>query len=113
MSIYEETSGTKLARIDRGIFSAILPIHIGSMQTLNAKHQSRDVRGNSDLTGLTSKQHLFARVLLVVALANTVIFYVLLRKSQLVTWQFAFAVTTMTLISLTLNLEFWWKYQRK
>jgi len=83
------------------------------MLALNTKNKSSEVRGNSDLKGLTSKQHLFARVLLVIAIANTVIFYALLRNPQLVTWQFAFAATAMTLISLTLNLEFWWKYQRK
>ncbi|HKM76197.1 MAG TPA: hypothetical protein VJZ32_07255 [Candidatus Bathyarchaeia archaeon] len=83
------------------------------MQALNTKNQSSEVRGDPDLKGLTSKQHLFARVILVVVIANTVIFYALLRNPQLVTWQFAFAATTMTLISLTVNLGVWWKYQRK
>jgi len=82
------------------------------MQALNTKIQSSEVRGNSDLKGLTSKQSLFVRVLLVVAIADTVIFYALLRNHQLVTWEFAFAATTMTLVALTVNLLVWWKYQR-
>jgi hypothetical protein len=68
--------------------------------------------------GLTSKQHLFARVILVVTLANAAIFYNLFLNPQVVTvpWQFAeFAVltTVVTLFALTVNLLFWWKYQRK
>jgi hypothetical protein len=68
--------------------------------------------------GLTSKQHLFARVILVVTLANAAIFYNIFRNLQAltVTWQFAeFAVsaTAITLFALTVNLEFWWRYQRR
>jgi hypothetical protein len=83
------------------------------MRALNTKAQRSEVRGDLDLKGLTSKQSLFVRVLLVVAIADTVIFYALFRNRQLVTWQFAFAATTMTLIALTVNLLVWWKYQRK
>jgi hypothetical protein len=68
--------------------------------------------------GLTSKQHLFARVILVVTLANAAIFYNIFRNLQVLTvpWQFAeFAVlaTAVTLFALTVNLEFWWRYQRR
>ena len=67
--------------------------------------------------GLTSKQHLFMRVILVVTLANAAIFYNIFLNRQVltVTGQFAeFAVlaTAITLFALTVNLEFWWRYQR-
>jgi presenilin-like A22 family membrane protease len=88
------------------------------MQVLNTKNQSSEARGNSDLKGLTSKQHLFARVILVVTLANAAIFYNIFRNLQAltVTWQFtevAVLATAITLFVLTVNLEFWWRYQRK
>jgi hypothetical protein len=68
--------------------------------------------------GLTSKQHLFARVILVVTLANAAIFYNIFRNLQVlaVPWQFtevAISATAITLFALTVNLEFWWRYQRK
>ena len=88
------------------------------MQVLNTKNQSSEARGNSDLKGLTSKQHLFARVILVVTLANAAIFYNIFRNLQAltVTWQFtevAVLATAITLFVLTVNLEFWWRYQRR
>jgi hypothetical protein len=69
------------------------------------------------MKGLTSKQYLFMRVILVVTLANAVIFYNLFLHPQVVTvaWQFAeFTVlaTIVTLFALTVNLLVWWKYQR-
>ena len=67
---------------------------------------------------MTSKQHLFVRVILVVTLANAAIFYSIFRNLQVlaVAWQFAeFAVlvTAVTLFALTVNLEFWWRFQRR
>jgi polyferredoxin len=69
------------------------------------------------MKGLTSKQHLFIRVLLVVTLANAAIFYNILRNLQVLTVTSQFAelavlATAMTLFALTVNLEFWWRYQR-
>ena len=66
------------------------------------------------MRGLTSKQHLFARLILVVILANAAIFYNIFRNPQVVTvaWQFAefaISVTAVTLFALTVNLQFWWK----
>jgi hypothetical protein len=68
--------------------------------------------------GLTSKQHLFMRVILVVTLANAAIFYSIFRNLQAltVTWRFtevAVLATAVTLFALTVNLEFWWRYQRR
>jgi hypothetical protein len=68
--------------------------------------------------GLTSKQHLFARVILVVTLANAAIFYNLFLNRQVVTVplqfaEFAVLATAVTLFALTVNLLFWWKYQRR
>ena len=66
------------------------------------------------MRGLTSKQHLLARVILVVTLANAAIFYNIFRNPQVVTvaWQFAeftVSATAVTLFALTVNLQFWWK----
>jgi hypothetical protein len=68
--------------------------------------------------GLTSKQHLFARVYLVVILTNAAVFYSISRNPQAVTssgevWQIGAWVTIITLFVLTVNLEFWWRYQRR
>ena len=84
----------------------------------NITYQNRLLKPNEgNMMGLTSKQHLFMRVVLVVSLANAAIFYNLFLNPQVVTvaWQFAeFAVlaTVITLFALTVNLLFWWKYQR-
>jgi hypothetical protein len=61
----------------------------------------------------TSKQNLFARVYLVVAITNAVCFYLLLRNPQALTWSSAVWITAITLFTLTVNLEFWWRYQRQ
>jgi hypothetical protein len=76
------------------------------------------VRGLSNLKGLTSKQHLFMRVILVVSLANAAIFYNLFLNPQVVTAarqfaEFAVLATVVTLFALMMNLLFWWKFQRK
>jgi len=57
-------------------------------------------------------------VILVVTLANAAIFYNIFRNLQVlaVPWQFtevATSATAITLFALTVNLEFWWRYQRK
>ena len=67
--------------------------------------------------GLTSKQHLFLRVILVVTLANAAIFYNIFRNLQVLAVPLQFAeftilTTAITLFALTVNLEFWWRYQR-
>jgi hypothetical protein len=69
------------------------------------------------MKGLTSKQYLFMRVILVVTLANAAIFYNIFLNRQVltVTGQFAelaVLATAITLFALTVNLEFWWRYQR-
>jgi len=68
--------------------------------------------------GLTSKEHLFMRVILVVALANAAIYYSIFRNLQALTvlWRFAevaVLATAITLFALTVNLEFWWRFQRR
>ncbi len=70
------------------------------------------------MLGLTSKEHLFMRVILVVTLANAAIYYSIFRNLQALTvpWQFAkvaVLATAITLFALTANLEFWWRYQRR
>jgi len=70
-----------------------------------------------ELKGLTSKQHLFMRVILVVTLANAAIYYNIFLNRQVLsmTGQFveiAVLATAITLFALTVNLEFWWRYQR-
>jgi len=69
------------------------------------------------MSGLTSKQHLFMRVILVVTLANAAIYYSIFRNIQVLTipWKFdelAVLATAVTLFALIVNLEFWWRYQR-
>jgi hypothetical protein len=70
------------------------------------------------LKGLTSKEHLFLRVLSVVALIDGVGFFLLSRHPEYLSspWKFArFAVllTALTLFVLSVNLWFWWKYLRR
>jgi hypothetical protein len=70
------------------------------------------------LKGLTSKEHLFLRVLSVVFLIDGVGFFILSRHPEYLSspWEFArFAVllTALTLFVLSVNLEFWWRYLRR
>jgi len=74
--------------------------------------------GGREMMGLTSKEHLFMRVILVVSLANVVIYYSIFRNLEALTvpWRFAevaVLATAITLFALTVNLEFWWRYQRR
>ena len=76
------------------------------------------VRGNKGrkLKGLTSKEHLFLRVLSVVAVIDAVTFYVASRNLQIFISNFSETVTlitALTLFVLTVNLEFWWRYLRR
>ena len=69
------------------------------------------------MKGLTSKQHLFMRVILVVTLANAAIFYnIFLNRQVLIATErfveLAVLATAVTLLALTVNLEFWWRFQR-
>ncbi|MGA2972822.1 MAG: hypothetical protein ABSE39_09410 [Candidatus Bathyarchaeia archaeon] len=68
------------------------------------------------MTGLTSKEHLFLQVLCLVTLINAVAFYNVSRYMQTFVANFfetvAF-ITALTLIALTVTLEFWWRYMRR
>jgi chromate transport protein ChrA len=66
--------------------------------------------------GLTSKEHLFLRVLSVVAIIDAVTFYVASRNPQTLIANFTEVITlitALTLFVLTINLEFWWRYLRR
>jgi len=68
------------------------------------------------MKGLTSKEHLFLRVLSVVAVINAVTFYAASRNLQAFVANFTEAITlitALTLFVLTINLEFWWRYLRR
>jgi hypothetical protein len=68
------------------------------------------------MKGLTSKEHLFLRVLSVVTLINAVAFYNVSRYMQTFVANFFETValmTVLTLFVLTINLEFWWRYLRR
>ena len=68
------------------------------------------------MKGLTSKEHLFLRVISVVTLINAVAFYNASRYMQTFVANFfeVIALTTgLTLFVLTVNLEFWWRYLRR
>jgi len=66
--------------------------------------------------GFTSKEHLFLRVLSVVAVIDAVTFYVASRNLQIFISNFFETVTLITILTLFVliaHLEFWWKYQRR
>jgi hypothetical protein len=68
------------------------------------------------MKGLTSKEHLFLRVLSVVAIIDAVTFYVASRNLQTFIANFAEVITLITVLTLfvlTINLEFWWRYLRR
>jgi len=68
------------------------------------------------MKGLTSKEHLFLRVISVVTLINAVAFYNISRYMQTFVANFFETValmTVLTLFVLTINLEFWWRYLRR
>jgi hypothetical protein len=68
------------------------------------------------MKGLTSKEHLFLRVLSVVAIIDAVTFYVASRNLQTFIANFSEVIaliTVLTLFVLTINLEFWWRYLRR
>ena len=68
------------------------------------------------MKGLTSKEHLFLRVLSVVTIINAVAFYVVSRDMQAFIANFfemIALITVLTLFVLIVNLEFWWRYLRR
>ena len=68
------------------------------------------------MKGLTSKEHLFLRVLSVVAVIDAVTFYVASRNLQTFIANFIEVITLITVLTLfvlTINLEFWWRYNRR
>jgi len=68
------------------------------------------------MKGLTSKEHLFLRVLSVVAIIDAVTFYVASRNVQTFIANFTQVITLITVLTLfvlTINLEFWWRYLRR
>jgi hypothetical protein len=68
------------------------------------------------MKGLTSKEHLFLRVISVVTLINAVAFYNVSRYMQTFVANFfetVALITGLTLVVLTVNLEFWWRYLRR
>ena len=77
---------------------------------LNVRQEGRKLKG------LTSKEHLFLRVLSTVIFINAVVFYNASRYMQTFVANFfeVIAFTTgLTLFVLTIQLLFWWKYLRK
>ena len=68
------------------------------------------------MKGLTSKEHLFLRVIGVVIYINAVAFYAVSRYMQTFVGNFfetVALITALTLLVLTVTLEFWWRYQRR
>ena len=68
------------------------------------------------MKGLTSKEHLFLRVLSVVTLINAVAFYNVARYMQTFVANFfetVALITALTFFVLIVNLEFWWRYLRR
>jgi hypothetical protein len=68
------------------------------------------------MKGLTSKEHLFLRVLSVVILINAIAFYNISRNVQIFAsdlFETAAWITGLTVFVLTVNLEFWWRYLQR
>jgi hypothetical protein len=68
------------------------------------------------MKGLTSKEHLFLRVLSVVIYINAVAFYNVSRYMQTFVANFfetIALITAITVLSLAVTLEFWWRYLRR
>ena len=68
------------------------------------------------MKGLTSKEHLFLRVISLVTLINAVAFYNVSRYMQTFVANFfetVVFITALTLIALTVTLEFWWRCLRR
>ena len=65
------------------------------------------------MKGLTSKERLFLRVLSVVAIIDAVTFYAASRNLQTFIANFTEVttlITVLTLLVLTIQLEYWWRY---
>ena len=68
------------------------------------------------MKGLTSKEHLFLRVLALVTLINADAFYSVSRYMQTFVANFfevAAFITALTVLALAVVLEFWWRYFRR
>jgi hypothetical protein len=74
------------------------------------------LKNGRETKGLTSKEHLFLRVLSVVAIIDAVTFYAASRNLQTFMANFSEVITLITVLTLfvlTINLEFWWRYLRR
>jgi hypothetical protein len=68
------------------------------------------------MLGLTSKEHLYLRVLSIVTIINAVTFYVASRNLQSFIANFTEVITMITVLTLfvlIVNLEFWWRLLRR
>ena len=83
--------------------------------TIDAKEKVEPNEGRK-LKGLTSKEHLFLRVLSTVAFIDAAVFYAISRNMRHFISNFSEVVvltTGLTLFVLTIQLLFWWKYLRR
>ena len=68
------------------------------------------------MKGLTSKEHLFLRVISVVIAMNAAVFYAISRNLETFAsnvFEAAAWITALTVSVLTFHLFFWWKYERR
>ena len=67
------------------------------------------------MMGLTSKEHLYLRIVSIVVIINALVFYTMSRNLAFVSNLFEAAVllTALTLVVLVVNVEFWWRYLRR
>ena len=68
------------------------------------------------MTGLTSKEHLFLRVISVVIVMNAAVFYAISRNLEIFAsnvFEAAAWITAITVSVLTVHLFFWWRYERR
>jgi heme/copper-type cytochrome/quinol oxidase subunit 2 len=67
------------------------------------------------MKGLTSKEHLYLRIVSIAVIINALVFYAMSRNLAFVSNLFEAAVllTSLTLVVLVVNVEFWWRYLRR
>jgi hypothetical protein len=67
------------------------------------------------MMGLTSKEHLYLRIVSIVVIINALVFYAISRNVAFVSNLFEAAAldTALMLLVLVVNVEFWWRYLRR
>jgi hypothetical protein len=67
------------------------------------------------MLGLTSKEHLYLRIVSIVVIINALVYYAMSRNVAFASnlFEAAALLTALTLVVLVVNVEFWWRYLRR